>query len=122
MKWIMIALVLSNGFFIYQTLFWQRQAVEQIVTTSYVEELFKKASCHIDTGGVETLNSTSPEYAKRIDLSQDKQEFYSKNNDYTAYSVGAGHTLLIFKQGSYVGSRLQDVPEFGPWLLKLVNF
>ena len=93
MKWMMLVLIISNGFFVFQTYFWQKRAVSQIITTSDVEQLFKQSGCEIGSEDVKVLNTEISGYAKIYDLSQDTQEFYSQGKDYTAYSVGGGQTL-----------------------------
>lgn len=122
MKWIVIILAMGNAFFIHQTYFWQTQAIDQMIATSDVENMFSKLDYKIEYDQIVELNSKSPGYAYEYDLSKDQHGIYTKKGGYDAFEIGGGHTLVIFKDGTYVGSKLKEVPDLGPWLVKATNF
>jgi hypothetical protein len=122
MRWIVLILLSGNIFFIYQTYFWQQEAVDQLIATADVENMFLKLEHEIDYDKFVALSSKFPNYAEEYDLSFDKQGIYKVEEGYKAFTIGGGHTLIIFKNGRYVGSRLKDVPALGPWLVGLKYF
>ena len=122
MKWIVIILTIGNCFFIHQTYFWQKQAIDQMIVTYDVENLFSKLEYEIKYDQIVELTTESPGYAYEYDLSKDKHSVYSKKDGYDAFEIGGGHTLAIVKDGTYVGSRLKEVPDLGPWLVRAINF
>jgi hypothetical protein len=122
MRWIVIILALGNAFFIYQTYFWQQQAIDQMIATSDVENMYSRLGYEIGYSQFIDLSSKSHNYSVSYDLSEDIHGMYTEKDGYEAFEIGGGHTLVFFKNGRYVGSRLKEVPGLGPWMVKAKYF
>jgi len=112
---IILALIASNGYFLYQTYLWQKEWFEQLATTVDIEQIFmEQTDFSVTYDGLLSGENSS-------DYMVTKPHEHASKYGIDLQALKRGDTLLYFRDGEFIGSSKSNLSASEPSLLRIVN-